>query len=613
MRSVLEEVGAAEVPIVSVYNKCDLLEEADRARLARQEPGAPVRLGADGRRARRAARDGRVAARARYRPRGASVRCRRPGRSSTASARLYRHARVIQHVTHDGRLDRRGGAATGAAATGRGSGVAARRRSATDEARRCQRHRRLSGPSPACALRACRSPRAAACSPSDWPCPRVVRTTRSATQAAVATRTSLFPAAPAGVGDAERAERTSSAAGGSSRRAIWRRPSASSGGASGGAPAFYPAETALGYAQLAHGRHAGGLWRDSIACSERRRRLRARAGRPRRRARWRAGRADEALAAFEAAWRAIPALEAMRRRVEVLRFRVQRETLRRAPGRPPRRATLDDGACRLRAGDRGVAGQRVPLPGARRGRTQGRAVRTRRSDTSAEGGGARPGGRARPWVALGDLLETQRRSRRCRARRSRGRRRSSPARRVAARIADVRPGSRAGVLPAEYQAIAGAAQADARRPGGAHRRAAAVARWRAAPATAGRARHRRARATGRRRGSWPWCGPASWSRTRITRSAPRGVVRRTDLAQAASRVLDLVAARRPARRRAGRRPGRRSPTCRPDTWAIRRRRWWSAPDVMTLDDGRRVPARRAPVSGRGSASARSTRLEELAR
>ena len=49
MRAVLEEVGASDVPTLAVFNKCDLLEDADRSRLTLCEPGAlPGGTGAPG-------------------------------------------------------------------------------------------------------------------------------------------------------------------------------------------------------------------------------------------------------------------------------------------------------------------------------------------------------------------------------------------------------------------------------------------------------------------------------------------------------------------------------------------------------------------------------------
>ena len=40
VRQVLEEVGAIDVPLIEVYNKCDVLTPDERRRLQEQEPGA---------------------------------------------------------------------------------------------------------------------------------------------------------------------------------------------------------------------------------------------------------------------------------------------------------------------------------------------------------------------------------------------------------------------------------------------------------------------------------------------------------------------------------------------------------------------------------------------
>ena len=90
--------------------------------------------------------------------------------------------------------------------------------------------------------------------------------------------------------------------------------------------------------------------------------------------------------------------------------------------------------------------------------------------------------------------------------------------------------------------------------------------------------HRRARPLGASAGSWRSRAPASWSRSRTTRSSRARVVRRVDLAQAVE-----PAARRGSRAAAagaadvGRPRGGRSPTCRRATWRIRRRRRRSRP------------------------------------
>ena len=46
VRSVLLEVGAGRVPAIEVFNKCDRLDAAERARLQALYPGRALRLGA---------------------------------------------------------------------------------------------------------------------------------------------------------------------------------------------------------------------------------------------------------------------------------------------------------------------------------------------------------------------------------------------------------------------------------------------------------------------------------------------------------------------------------------------------------------------------------------
>ena len=103
VRRTLEAVEAAEVPVVDVYNKCDLVEEAERLRLQRQDPDALCISAATG-----LGRGGlldAVTARlaldvrrlvAQFDPADAADRER--------LAQVYRYGRVHQHVEHDGRI-----------------------------------------------------------------------------------------------------------------------------------------------------------------------------------------------------------------------------------------------------------------------------------------------------------------------------------------------------------------------------------------------------------------------------------------------------------------------------------------------------------------------------
>jgi GTP-binding protein HflX len=100
VRSVLEEIGANDVPVLPVFNKCDLLAEAERGRLQQGEPGAllvSARAG-EGRQelvdavAARLALD-TLRVTLRFDPRNLADRQR--------IARLYRHGRVLVHLTRD--------------------------------------------------------------------------------------------------------------------------------------------------------------------------------------------------------------------------------------------------------------------------------------------------------------------------------------------------------------------------------------------------------------------------------------------------------------------------------------------------------------------------------
>ena len=103
VRQVLEEVGAIEVPLIEIYNKCDELTPDERRRLQEQDPAAlcvsalrregidelietiASRLALDVRRVTFTFDPDAPADRERI-------------------ARLYRHARVLVHETRDGRV-----------------------------------------------------------------------------------------------------------------------------------------------------------------------------------------------------------------------------------------------------------------------------------------------------------------------------------------------------------------------------------------------------------------------------------------------------------------------------------------------------------------------------
>jgi GTP-binding protein HflX len=103
VRQVLEEVGATDVPMLEVYNKCDAVTPDERRRLQDQDPSALCisaleRQGVDElieTMASRLALDVRRVTLA-FDPDAPADRER--------IARLYRHARVLEHETRDGRV-----------------------------------------------------------------------------------------------------------------------------------------------------------------------------------------------------------------------------------------------------------------------------------------------------------------------------------------------------------------------------------------------------------------------------------------------------------------------------------------------------------------------------
>jgi GTP-binding protein HflX len=103
VRSVLQEVGALDVPMIEVYNKCDALTPDERRRLQDQDPGALsisalTRTGIDElveTIASRLALDV-VRVTLTFDPDSAADRER--------IARVYRHARVVLHETRDAEI-----------------------------------------------------------------------------------------------------------------------------------------------------------------------------------------------------------------------------------------------------------------------------------------------------------------------------------------------------------------------------------------------------------------------------------------------------------------------------------------------------------------------------
>jgi GTP-binding protein HflX len=103
VRSVLAEVGAARVPVIEVFNKIDLVGEAELAGLRAAHPGALFIAAATNE-----GRDGLVSAVAERLAMDAErVRLQFDDRRESDRklvAELYRHARVLSHVTDDARV-----------------------------------------------------------------------------------------------------------------------------------------------------------------------------------------------------------------------------------------------------------------------------------------------------------------------------------------------------------------------------------------------------------------------------------------------------------------------------------------------------------------------------
>ena len=100
---VLQEVGAQDVARLDVYNKCDLIGPEERRRLQDQDPGALCISALD--RQGLAELIDTVASRLALDVRRLTLTFD-PGRASDLEriARLYRHARVLEHETRDGRI-----------------------------------------------------------------------------------------------------------------------------------------------------------------------------------------------------------------------------------------------------------------------------------------------------------------------------------------------------------------------------------------------------------------------------------------------------------------------------------------------------------------------------
>jgi GTP-binding protein HflX len=100
VRSVLSEVDAANVPSVDVFNKCDRLDAAERARIRALHPGALCVSATTGE-----GRDDLIAAmEARLALDTARVTLELDASDGERIAQLYRVGRVLRHVSSDGRV-----------------------------------------------------------------------------------------------------------------------------------------------------------------------------------------------------------------------------------------------------------------------------------------------------------------------------------------------------------------------------------------------------------------------------------------------------------------------------------------------------------------------------
>jgi tetratricopeptide (TPR) repeat protein len=368
------------------------------------------------------------------------------------------------------------------------------------------------------------------------------------------------------------------------------------------APAFFPAETALGYTQLARTDTAGALTRFERVLEHAKGYVPALVGRGE--ALLAAGRSGEALAAFEAAMSVDPGLEAIRRRVEVLRFRVQRDTLASA------RKAVDAGEA---ATARAAYLQAIAAsPGSAFLYRELAAFERKQGAIEAAQGYLLEAVELDPedalsWVALGDLRETRGDIDGALAALTRAQG-LEPGEAVAARIARLRRGVEMALMPPEFQAIGGTPQLT--------RADLAALIGVRLPSLVARAPVRPGVLITDARGHWARTWILAVVRAGIMEEypnhtfRPRAMLRRADFAQAAGRVLDLVAAQlggSPPWR--GARP--QITDLPPGHLGYPAAALVVAAEVMALDtDGAFRPSR--PVTGEEALRA-MTRLEDLAR
>jgi GTP-binding protein HflX len=103
VRRVLEEVGAADVPVIEVYNKIDLITPDERRRLREADPGSALISGSEGQGVGELLQ--MVAARLALDTRRVTIEFDSDKEFDRQQiARLYRVARVVSHVATDGRV-----------------------------------------------------------------------------------------------------------------------------------------------------------------------------------------------------------------------------------------------------------------------------------------------------------------------------------------------------------------------------------------------------------------------------------------------------------------------------------------------------------------------------
>ena len=304
------------------------------------------------------------------------------------------------------------------------------------------------------------------------------------------------------------------------------------------APAFYPADAGLAWASLAEGATADALARFEQVLRRNPRYVSALVGRGDALAAL--GRADEAVAGFQAALAEDPTLADVKRRIEALTFRAQQQALETA------RAAAEAGRF-----DEAMAAYRRAITGSPESgflyrelaaveRKQGRLEEALEH---LERAAALDSSDARAWTQIGELLEESgdfpgavTAYEKARA--------LEPGADIEARVARARLGAELARLPAEYREVA--AEKELTRG-----QLAALLGVRL-PAVLREGQRREGVVLTDVRGHWA----ATWIMAVVRAGvmeplpnhafAPRGVVRRLDLAQVASRVLNVIAARRPA-------------------------------------------------------------------